>query len=579
MIANNLQNGSVIATEVPIQSTQFTEVRISPKTVSNLLDSLQQAHPKGFAMLRSTCAILSSYLDKPASELTVQEVFDSKDSLRDFLESRKYAENSIRTYVNNQRILLQQAQIFGWKPSNDLSAAWQKVMDCVTSANGRSLVSYLAKNRNTPQEVIEEDVLDWSSKKVCGGTSIITTRKISGSFWRILKELDLGGDGAKNSPSCYGIPTDQFPSKMQSEVKELTRWKQANFAPGRPKNGQIREVTAHGMDRTFRKLYGYAIKVRGEKEIVCLADLITESIVTGFVEWRINERKVKGQSIITGLASLHAALRHHPAFKTMDISWFDPLMASIPAEPESEMRARKAEKYVDYARLEAIPAKIRESRLKSRKGPLDVAQYVQDELLIKWLTVLPWRQRNIRESRIDGPKPNIFKGPIPRFSDIAKPEWVLQEEQQNPAARFWQFHFAPHETKTHIDVHSLMPKQLIPLLEEFITIHRPVLLKGNSSHTLFVNEEGNPATERKIGQSVSELALRYAGSHTSPHRFRDILAYTWLEHHPNDYLSLSKLLWHRNINTTLKEYGSRFNESNGVAAMEAWLEQRSAGSE
>jgi hypothetical protein len=41
---------------------------------------------------------------------------------------------------------------------------------------------------------------------------------------------------------------------------------------------------------------------------------------------------------------------------------------------------------------------------------------------------------------------------------------------------------------------------------------------------------------------------------------------------------LSKLLWHRNINTTLKEYGSRFNESNGVAAMEAWLEQRSAGS-
>lgn len=41
MIANNLQNGSVIATEVPTQSTQFTEVRISPKTVSNLLDSLQ----------------------------------------------------------------------------------------------------------------------------------------------------------------------------------------------------------------------------------------------------------------------------------------------------------------------------------------------------------------------------------------------------------------------------------------------------------------------------------------------------------------------------------------------------------
>ena len=50
---------------------------------------------------------------------------------------------------------------------------------------------------------------------------------------------------------------------------------------------------------------------------------------------------------------------------------------------------------------------------------------------------------------------------------------------------------------------------------------------------------------------------------------------TWLEQHPADYLTLSKMLWHSNINTTIQIYGSRFNESSGVRAMEAWLDERS----
>jgi integrase len=73
---------------------------------------------------------------------------------------------------------------------------------------------------------------------------------------------------------------------------------------------------------------------------------------------------------------------------------------------------------------------------------------------------------------------------------------------------------------------------------------------------------------------VSELTYRYAGRRTTPHRFRDIIAYTWLQEHPSDYLSLSKLLWHRNVNTTIQIYGARFNESSGVVAMESWLQER-----
>jgi integrase len=58
----------------------------------------------------------------------------------------------------------------------------------------------------------------------------------------------------------------------------------------------------------------------------------------------------------------------------------------------------------------------------------------------------------------------------------------------------------------------------------------------------------------------------------TPHLFRDAFAYAWLDAHPADYLALSKILWHRNIKTTIRIYGREFDESNGAQKTEEWLE-------
>jgi integrase/recombinase XerD len=119
---------------------------------------------------------------------------------------------------------------------------------------------------------------------------------------------------------------------------------------------------------------------------------------------------------------------------------------------------------------------------------------------------------------------------------------------------------------------------LIGLLEEYLNDFRPQLLRNDDPGTLFVNCAGKQMTRNQLTQMVSELTLRHAGRRVTPHPFRDIVAYTWLKEHPKDYLTLSKQLWHSNINTTIQIYGSRFNESNGVSAMESWLEEREANS-
>lgn len=59
-----------------------------------------------------------------------------------------------------------------------------------------------------------------------------------------------------------------------------------------------------------------------------------------------------------------------------------------------------------------------------------------------------------------------------------------------------------------------------------------------------------------------------------PHLFRDILAFDWLRMSPEDHLTLSKLLLHRNIQMILKKYGPCFDQSTGVARMDDWRANR-----
>jgi hypothetical protein len=230
---------------------------------------------------------------------------------------------------------------------------------------------------------------------------------------------------------------------------------------------------------------------------------------------------------------------------------------------------------LDYVTLEDIPDQIRAGRTAAAKrGRKQLAVVVRNELLIKWLTILPWRQRNIRECRIGGSCPNVFKGPVLESTGVELPAWAAEEQLRNPKPPFWQFHFTEDETKTGCEVHSLLPRQIIPLLEEYMSYFRGDLIAGEDPGTLFLNEIGRPMALKTVTDLVSQLTLRYGGRRVTPHLFRDIVAYTWLKHHPKDYLTLSKHLWHASPNEVIKTYGSRFNESSGVCMMETWLEER-----
>lgn len=143
--------------------------------------------------------------------------------------------------------------------------------------------------------------------------------------------------------------------------------------------------------------------------------------------------------------------------------------------------------------------------------------------------------------------------------------------QENPQQRFWQFHFRPNETKTGKEVRGVLPRRLDPMLNEYLGEHRPRLVATHDPGTLFLNRDGGALERQNTTDYIAELVLRHTGRRMTPHLFRDSFAYAWLEAHPDDYLSLSKILWHESVKYTLGVYGRNYDASNGARRIDEWL--------
>jgi integrase len=573
-----LQNGAQLAKDGRVASGNDTRTA-SPITLSELLGILATNPPKSFSMLRSTAAQIANLCNQPIEEITLDRVLEMRRPFRRYLEQRPYAENSIRSYVNYGRILIQMALKEGWRPYQNLSQDWLRVLALASRRKCTDPVRFLSIAKTNPRDVTPEDVENWAQIRLQEGASRKVVSLKKARLWNLLKECGITDHTPLSNirAQAYCVPFQQFPQELRLEVERMLKWKTADFSIGRPKGGQIRQETASTIRKNICRLVGFATNIRGLSGVNSLSELIQKDFIEDFLSWCINERGVKGQTLRNHLGQLDAAMRQYPSFKSVDLSWFKPLLESLPLESESERRGRKERKYLEYTVIEGIPAKIHVDRLSlpEEKEKL-AAEMAMHELLVKWLIVLPWRQRNIRECRVGGPHPNIFKAKIPTHIPIDIPDWIRNEQQRNPDAVFWQLHFVPTETKTGREIRAVLPHQLTKLLEQYLSEFRPRLLSNGDPGNLFVARDGRPMNGGMVHELITRLTWRYGGRGVNPHLFRDIVAFAWLKAHPRDYLSLSKILWHANINVTLRVYGSRFDESTGVCAMEDWLNEREA---
>jgi len=210
------------------------------------------------------------------------------------------------------------------------------------------------------------------------------------------------------------------------------------------------------------------------------------------------------------------------------------------------------------------------------RGTKKYARLIHDELFISWMVAFVWRQLNLRSCNLGALAriANLFKGPVDANHNQTKPEWVRAELERNPDATFYQIHFTRDEIKGKQAVWGFVPEHLVLLLEDYL-VHQRSLLVGPVDHgTLFLNRDGNPLTAESLEDLFGRLTLQYARRWATPHLVRDAFAHAWLDDHPADYLTVSRVLMHRSIRQTLLRYGRNYDASRALEKTSTWLQQR-----
>jgi hypothetical protein len=558
--------------------------RLRLETLQDLLDVIRRREPQEthlLSMLSATTAHIEQALTQRANRIAIGQLLEIKPALQRHLKERGFRRNSIRSYTNYLRILLEKARSLGWsEASPELEIVWADLRDATSKKKGCSLIiRYAIRNGKRPVDFTEADLAGWREAFIHAGRSGGYGTDLKNRFKKAIYDAGL----AERLPQIvfcpcdrkyFGIRISKLLEPLRKEILNLLEWKTATFVPGRPRRVKNRQVSAKSLRWVLCYLAGFVIRIKGGTPN-SLADLLSQEMVTGFAEWCLNQRKVKARTVHNALGRI-CGLRCYPPLASHDFSWLLPLMEQLPIEDYSHVKERKQRRWVAFDELARIPDQIR----REATAYADISQRKRAEMmacavLIQWLATLPWRQRNLRECKLGSfaSGGNLSKEEV--LPQMARSTEVEQVLKTNPRALLWQFYFRPDETKNGRAVRGILPRQLVPALEEYIQRYRGVLV-GNRPDpgTLFVGYWGSPMISNDVSRVVGDLTHKYTGRRVNPHLCRDVYATQYLDERPESYLQLSKILWHWDPNTTTKIYGAGYDESHGARSAEEWLDKR-----
>ena len=125
--------------------------------------------------------------------------------------------------------------------------------------------------------------------------------------------------------------------------------------------------------------------------------------------------------------------------------------------------------------------------------------------------------------------------------------------------------FEASETKTGDPFEAPIPDELVPDLERYITVHRPLLLRRTGrwnksaagrkpNNALWISKDGSAMTEIAIHFRIIKLTEDKFGKALSMHLFRDCAATSTAEEDPDHVLITKSVLGHTTLRTSERHY-------------------------
>ena len=113
--------------------------------------------------------------------------------------------------------------------------------------------------------------------------------------------------------------------------------------------------------------------------------------------------------------------------------------------------------------------------------------------------------------------------------------------------------FEPADTKNAELIEFELPAELSKMIDVYLQQFHPLLTRPNNPYLFPAKASGHKA-QQTLSQQLQEKLLDRLGFKMTPHQFRHLSAWLYLRRHPGDFVTVQKLLGHKNIKTTINFY-------------------------
>lgn len=630
-IACELPNTGATLLETPQTSADFRPSGPVPKTLADLLPFADEDARKRY---NATFKIISKWMGAAPDQIELEQLFlkETTSTFRPYLrENFAYLEYTTQHHRKGLTYLGKLAASLGVQVRPVFPEAWREVFKAAQRKRCVATAEYFALRKPSPADVTPEEVEAWSEDQIARGLRRKAgARKAKCLFLAVLRECGFTEQQPVESArhKDYAVKLDDLPALLKCDVEALLKWMLTGTTEeGRWKKSWrdgydsstlqkhyegVREITANRVVSEICRLFGFLRNVLHDEEgIDSFKALLIPAIFCCYRDWLREVRKVGAGSMRTLFGQLFSSLRNFPGASGIDLSWTTDFIASLPEYSSVSRNARKLLRIIPFSALEAVPDQLRkerytlidrhkraeaaEAKCKKREVPkyremkiakaraarlMRIAVLAQQELIMRWLVTLPWRNENLNQCRlhrdpVTGKPANLRHVPAGSVPGAIVDDWVRKLQMEAPMTLVWVFSFDEDETKAARPVTGVLPQSLGDALDEFLDYYRDILVCENRNlPTLFANQAGGSLNSQQLAEAVEEATRRYAGNSVNPHLARDIYALAYLLANDADYLTLSKILWHKNHLITVMTYSWLYDEAVGASAAGKWSEQR-----
>jgi hypothetical protein len=303
----------------------------------------------------------------------------------------------------------------------------------------------------------------------------------------------------------------QWPIDLQEAFIAFQTWGTAFMAPGREAHLRKRSVTIKSYRQAFEGYFGY---LHFTAHLLPTFDhLFDINLITNYVHWHINDchkrPTIAIRLFLTRLLTLTIQYRPNSELHKQLID----LKKTIPIPPPTY---NKDDAWVPLATLDEIGRKIWPWKKPKRvqygfDSGTETANHAGLSLMLRLWTYIPYRRRNMCEMQLGE---NLHKD--------AQGRWHITfcGEQLKVAAR-----------RSRINKFAVpFPEALVPYLEDYLTIWRPLLLAKapQPSTYVFLTRRGTPYLGNTLSNTTKNLVFRYTGKYWHPHNVRSVWATEWI---------------------------------------------------